>query len=101
MSSKRYPHSTPEAHIVVSTQGYFDVFASITHLAHERPAYRGEIAELGRAVATGEKLTVSPQSAAMAEAVTAWSARHGADAVAGKMGKGRQETEAVVPVKKN
>jgi hypothetical protein len=100
MSSKRYPHLTPEAHIVVSTQGYFDVFAAADHPAHERPAYRGEIAELGRAVTAGEKLTVSPRSAAMAEALTAWSARHGADAVAGRMGKGRQETEAIVPVKK-
>ena len=36
-----------------------------------------------------------PDSVALAEAVTAWSAVHGADAVSGAMGRGRDGNEPI------
>lgn len=97
MSAHRYRFLTPEACIVVSTGGYFDVFASASRPAHQRPAYRGEATELGRAVSNGERLLISPRSPAMTEAVAAWSSGHGADALAGRLGQGRQDVPAAAP----
>ena len=89
----RFKFTTPTAHIVVSPSGYFDVFASVDHPSHERPAYRGELAELGRDVVDAEHLRFRPGSAAVRAAVDAWARQHGAEAIAGALGKGRQGAE--------
>ena len=70
----RRPFHTSDALIVVSTDGYFDVFAPTQRRANARPAYRGRIAELG------------PDSAILDDAVVAWSSLHGAEAVNGDLG---------------
>ncbi len=86
----RTPFSTPEASIVVSTAGYFDVFALGERAAHDKPAYRGAVAELGSAVrGPGDTLSVRPDSIALRDAVTSWSERRGAAAVRGELGGGR------------
>jgi len=86
----RRAFSSPAANIVVSTDGYFDVYPPTTRNGGERPAYRGGIAELGAGIrGTDDRLTVRPDSPALAAAVEAWSAVHGAAAVRGEMGKGR------------
>ncbi len=93
----RKPFHTPDALIVVSTDGYFDVFAPVARRENDKPAYRGVMAELGSAVRGADgKLSVRPDSAALDEAVMAWSAVHGAAAVRGEMGRNR-DVEAVVP----
>lgn len=85
----RTPFLTPEATIVVSTGGYFDVFAPVERQPNDKPAYRGVIAELGPTVRAGERLSVRPDSVGLREAVLAWSARRGAAAVRGELGGGR------------
>ncbi len=86
----RRAFSSPAANIVVSTDGYFDVYPPTARTGGDRPAYRGGIAELGAGIrGTDDRLTVRPDSAALAAAVEAWSAVHGASAVRGEMGKGR------------
>ena len=50
-SMARTSFSAPEAHIVVSTDGYFDVYPSSPRTNGDKPAYRGRIAELVRASA--------------------------------------------------
>jgi hypothetical protein len=87
----RTPFSTPDATIVVSTGGYFDVFAPTPRRPNAKPSYRGIIAELGPTVRKGDRLSVRPDSAALREAVSAWSVRHGAAAVRGEMGGGRDQ----------
>lgn len=93
----RTSFSPPEAHIVVSSDGYFDVYPSSGRTDGDKPAYRGVLAELGQEIrGTDDRLAVRPGSVALAEAVTAWSAVHGAAAVDGTLGGGRDgnETEA-------
>ena len=86
----RTPFQTPEALVVVSTQGYFDVYAPVARLENAKPAYRGVIAELGATVrGVDDKLSVRPDSAQLVEAVGAWSTRNGAAAVRGELGGGR------------
>ena len=86
----RRAFSSPAANIVVSTDGYFDVYPPTARVGGDRPAYRGGIAELGAGIrGTDDRLTVRPDSATLALAVEAWSAVHGAAAVRGEMGKGR------------
>ena len=86
----RTPFSSPDAHIVVSTDGYFDVYPATGRSDGDRPAYRGELAELGTGIrGLNDRLAVRPGSVALAGAVTAWSAVHGAAAVRGELGKGR------------
>ncbi len=86
----RTPFHTPEALVVVSTQGYFDVYAPVTRLENAKPAYRGVIAELGPTVrGLDDRLSVRPDSVQLDEAVKAWSARSGAAAVRGELGGGR------------
>ena len=86
----RTPFSSPDANIVVSTDGYFDVYPSSGRMDGDKPAYRGQLAELGAGIRGGDdRLTVRPGSVALANAVTAWSAVHGAAAVRGDLGRGR------------
>ncbi len=86
----RRAFSSPAANIVVSTEGYFDVYPPIARTHSDKPAYRGGLAELGAGIrGVDDRLGVRPDSAALAAAVTTWSAAHGAAAVRGDMGKGR------------
>ncbi|MEO8469483.1 MAG: hypothetical protein ABI573_07425 [Chloroflexota bacterium] len=88
---------TPDATIVVSTDGYFDVFAPGARPAHAKPAYRGVIAELGAAVRVGDQLSVRPDSIALLDAVFAWSAARGASAARGDLGAGRDHKATPAP----
>jgi hypothetical protein len=82
--------ASPEAHIVVSSDGFFDVYPSIARTDGDKPAYRGVLAELGSGIrGIDDRLAVRPDSVALADAVTAWSAVNGAAAVRGELGKGR------------
>jgi ribonuclease HI len=85
----RTPFLTDDATIVVSTDGYFDVFAPVARTPNDKPSYRGIIAELGPTVRLGDRLSVRPDSVALREAVTAWSEDRGAAAVRGDLGGGR------------
>ena len=86
----RRPFQTSDALIVVSTDGYFDVFAPAPRRPNARPKYRGLIAELGPTVrGQGGRLSVRPDSAALDDAVAAWSGLHGAAAVNGDLGLSR------------
>ena len=93
----RTKFTTPEALIVISTDGYFDVYPSGRLLANVSPAYRGTIDLLDRDVRTGNRLTVRPDSIALRVAVASWSSARGAAAVRGDLGRGRAGTQ-VVPV---
>lgn len=86
----RKPFATPDALIVVSTDGYFDVYPAAGHSPHDRPSYRGALAELGPTIHAGsERLSVRPDSVVLRDAVSVWSSRHGTAAVAGELGLGR------------
>lgn len=90
----RTSFSSPDANIVVSTDGYFDVYPSSGRLDGDKPAYRGVLAELGTGIRGGDdRLAVRPGSAVLASAVTAWSNLHGAAAVRGDLGRGRDGNE--------
>jgi len=90
----RTPFSPPDANIVVSSDGYFDVYPPAGRSSGDKPAYRGHLAELGTGIrGVGDRLAVRPGSAALADAVTAWSAVHGAAAVRGELGRGRDGNE--------
>jgi len=80
---------TPEALIVISTDGYFDVFPLGARVPNARPAYRGTVDLLDREVRAGDRLTVRPDSIALRVAVASWSSEHGAAAARGEMGAGR------------
>ena len=91
----RTSFSAPEAHIVVSTDGYFDVYPSPLRTNGDKPAYRGRLAELGPGIrGADDRLAVRPTSVALAEAVTVWSSAHGAAALAGDLGAGRDGNES-------
>ena len=94
----RTPFMTSDATIVVSTDGYFDVYAPGARPANVKPAYRGVIAELGSKVRLGDRLSVRPDSIELLDAVTAWSTERGAAAVRGDMGAGRDHKSNPVPV---
>jgi hypothetical protein len=86
----RTPFSAPEADIVVSSDGYFDVYPPAERSNGDKPAYRGQLAELGAGIrGSNDRLAVRPDSVALVAAVSAWSARHGAAAVRGELGRGR------------
>ncbi len=88
---------TADALIVVSTDGYFDVYPPIDRTQNDKPAYRGVLAELGPNLrGQDDKLSVRPESPALAAAVSTWSHSHGASAVRGEMGVGR-DAEKVAP----
>jgi hypothetical protein len=85
---------SPDATIVVSTDGYFDVYPPIARSNGDRPVYRGVLAELGPGIrGLDDRLAVRPGSDALATAVEAWSAEHGAAAVRGALGHGRDGTK--------
>ena len=85
---------TPDALIVVSTDGYFDVFPPINRSPNDKPNYRGVLAELGPSVRRqDDRLSVRPESVALAAAVSTWSRSHGAAAVRGEMGFGRNDSK--------
>jgi hypothetical protein len=86
---------TADALIVVSTDGYFDVFPPIDRSPNDKPNYRGVLAELGPTVrGTDDRLSVRPESVALAAAVSTWARNHGAAAVRGEMGFGRNASKA-------
>jgi len=86
----RMPFSSAEATVVVCSDGYFDVYPTADRSSGDRPAYRGQLAELGAGIrGADDRLAVRPDSAALLHAVTAWSAVHGANAARGEMGRGR------------
>jgi hypothetical protein len=90
----RTSFSAPEAHIVVSTDGYFDVYPPSVRANGDKPAYRGRLAELGPGIrGVDDRLAVRPSSVALLEAVTAWSAVNGASALGGDLGAGRDGNE--------
>jgi hypothetical protein len=91
----RTPFSAPEAHIVVCSDGYFDVYPSIPRSNGDKPSYRGRLAELGAGIrGTDDRLAVRPGSIALAEAVTAWSAVNGSAALGGALGGVRDGNES-------
>jgi hypothetical protein len=91
----RTPFSSPEANIVVSSDGYFDVYPTADRSNGDKPAYRGRLAELGPGIRGGDdRLAVRPGSVALADAVSAWSTANGAAAVRGELGGGRNGNEA-------
>jgi hypothetical protein len=86
---------TADALIVVSTDGYFDVFPPGGHLPNEKPTYRGILAELGPSVrGQDDRLSVRPASPALDAAVSTWSRSHGAAAVRGELGWGRNASKS-------
>ncbi|HTC85747.1 MAG TPA: hypothetical protein VK656_03535 [Candidatus Acidoferrum sp.] len=86
----RTSFSPPEARIVVSSDGYFDVYPTGDRSNGDKPSYRGVLAELGSGIRGGDdRLAVRPGSVALADAITTWSTAHGAAAVRGEMGRGR------------
>jgi len=92
----RTPFSSPDSTIVVSSEGYFDVYPTTARTNGDKPAYRGRIAELGAGIRSiDDRLAVRPDSIALADAVTAWSAVNGPAAVRGEMGQGRNGSETV------
>ena len=94
----RTSFSPPDAHIVVSTEGYFDVYPLTDRSHGDKPAYRGQLAELGAGIrGIDDRLAVRPGSVALADAVDAWSAVNGAAAVAGRLGRGRDGNQVVTP----
>jgi hypothetical protein len=93
----RTPFTSPEANIVVSTEGFFDVYPTSSRSNGDKPAYRGQLIELGAGIRGGDdRLAVRPGSVALADAVSAWSSANGAAAVRGELGRGRDgnQTEA-------
>lgn len=90
----RTPFSPPEANIVVSSDGYFDVYPSTDRSDGDKPAYRGRLTELGPGIlGVDNRLSVRPGSVALADAVNAWSTAKGAAAVRGDLGGGRDGNE--------
>ena len=86
----RTPFHTPDSNIVVCSDGYFEVYPPTPRTNGDKPAYRGPLAELGAGLrGTDDRLAVRPDSVALANAVPAWSAVHGAAAVNGELGGGR------------
>ncbi len=85
---------SPEATIVVSSDGYFDVYPPVGRTNGDKPAYRGRLNELGPGIgAAGDRLAVRPDSPILAEAVASWSSVNGAAAVGGASGRGRDGNE--------
>jgi hypothetical protein len=93
MSRKSFPLS--ETTIVVSTDGYFDVYPPVARTDGDKPAYRGRLHELGAGIrGTDDRLAVRPDSTALAQAVTLWSSVNSAAALDGTLGRHRDAKEA-------
>ena len=91
----RTAFAQPEANIVVSTDGYFDVYPTTDRVNGDKPAYRGRLAELGPGIrGADDRLAVRPGSVALADAVSTWSITNGASAVRGDLGAGRDGNES-------
>jgi len=91
----RTTFSPPEARVVVSTDGYFDVYPSEARTNGDKPAYRGVLAELGPGIRGGDdRLAVRPGSTALSDAVNTWAAEHGAAALLGELGRGRDGNQS-------
>jgi hypothetical protein len=89
----RRSFSSPAATIVVSTEGYFDVYPPGARSSGDKPAYRGQLVELGAGIRGGDdRLAVRPDSTTLAGAVDAWSRANGTAAVRGDLGHGRDGT---------
>jgi len=94
MSRRSFPLS--DATIVVCSDGYFDVYPPVARTNGDKPAYRGRLNELGAGIrGVDDRLAVRPDSRALAEAVALWSSVHGAAALKGGMGGGRDGNEVV------
>jgi hypothetical protein len=94
-SVARRPFRTADALIVVSSDGYFDVFPPADRRPNDKPVYRGVVAELGPTLrGFDDKLSVRPDSVALDAAVSVWSRSHGAAAVRGELGLGRNDSAA-------
>ena len=71
----RTPFFSPDSNIVVCSDGYFEVYPPTPRTNGDKPKYRGAIAELGAGMrGPDDRLGVRPDSAALADAVAAWSA---------------------------
>ena len=93
----RTPFTSPEANIVVCSDGYFDVYSTAARTNGDKPAYRGRLAELGPGIrGADDRLAVRPGSVALATAISTWSTAHGAAAVRGELGGGRDGNEAEI-----
>jgi hypothetical protein len=93
----RTSFSSPAASLVVSSDGYFDVYPPVDRSNGDKPSYRGRLAELGTGIrGIDDRLAVRPDSAALATAVEAWLAVHGSAAVRGELGRGRDGTQPEV-----
>ena len=93
----RTAFAQPEANIVVSTDGYFDVYPTSDRMDGDKPAYRGRLAELGPGIrGLDDRLAVRPGSVALADAVSTWSIANGASAVRGDLGRGRDGNEVAI-----
>jgi len=67
----RTSFSSPDSNIVVSSDGYFDVYPPIDRSNGDKPAYRGRLAELGAGLrGPNDRLAVRPGSVALADAVS-------------------------------
>lgn len=89
----RTAFSSPDASIVVSSDGYFDVYPPTNRSNGDKPSYRGDLAELGTGIrGIDDRLAVRPDSAVLADAVEAWSTLHGGAAIRGELGRGRDGT---------
>jgi len=85
---------SPDARIVVSSDGYFDVYPLTGRSNGNRPAYRGHLAELGTGIrGVNDRLAVRPDSVLLATAVEAWAAVHGRAAGRGELGRGRDGSQ--------
>ena len=63
----RTSFSSPASSIVVCSDGYFDVYPPVDRSSGDKPAYRGELAELGQGIrGVDARLAVRPDSAALA-----------------------------------
>ena len=92
MSRTTFAH--PESTIVVSTDGYFDVYPAVARSNGDKPSYRGRLAELGPDVRSyDDRLAVRPSSPVLRDAVAAWSDTHGEAAVRGDLGTSRYSSE--------
>jgi hypothetical protein len=92
MSRRSFPLA--DTTIVVCSDGYFDVYPPVARTNGDKPAYRGRLQELGAGIrGADDRLAVRPDSTALAEAVTLWSSAHGAAALNGGMGRGRDGKE--------
>lgn len=89
----RTTFASPEAQIIVSTDGYFDVHP-VARAAGDKPVYRGRLSELGAGIrGHDDRLAVRPDSPALAHAVGAWATLYARDAVNGTLGRGRDGNE--------